>query len=504
MSTNESPLIRAWHAIENETASGTFRRRVSTLLPVYVTLTNPHALPGLVVEVDSLDELDLGDVRGSDRIRLAKRSVSPPQLALEATERDHTDIFLTVAEDIAGHLVDCADERAAAATLVQRFATWQRFLRRESGSILSSSAQLGLFGELTTLRDLLAPAVGYRDAIEAWTGPDRVAQDFQLGRIAIEVKAVIHSEPQVFKIDGERQLDDLGLDALVLAHHRIVRHRGAGSTLPALIDEVRSEIGSDIIAQDRFTDGLNTYGFHDEDRTEYSAIGYTLRETVHYRVHRGFPRITEADLPPGTGAVRYAVTAGACEQYRIEDAQVSGWLAEPTPLADGGIAPESAVVEYKSTAWTPTGETRSPEHRQKVVKDLQTAIVKTIVAFLNTDGGELVIGLDDDQAVVGLEPDLSERGLAIGDLDAFELQLTTLLRNQIDPLVTQQARIRFEAHNDKHTCHVTVAPSPNPRFGVPLATSNEPARPTFWVRTGNATNSLGDRDLIDYVLSHWH
>jgi predicted HTH transcriptional regulator len=35
--------------------------------------------------------------------------------------------------------------------------------------------------------------------------------------------------------------------------------------------------------------------------------------------------------------------------------------------------------------------------------------LKTIAAFLNTEGGDLLIGVGDDGSVVGVEPDKLER-----------------------------------------------------------------------------------------------
>lgn len=505
MTTAEnSSFMAAWDAISSETGVGTYRRRLIAALPIYVTITNPDSLPGLAIELETTDGIDIGDARGSDRIRLALRQGNPAQLCLSATSADHTDIFLTVADDISRHLVDCTEAGGAVHNLVQRFTTWQRFLRRTTGGLLSTNRQLGLFGELVTLRDLLAPTIGVPHAVSAWTGPANAPQDFQVGRIAVEVKAIVHSEPQVFTIDGERQLDDHGLDALVLAHHRVIRHRQSGQSLPELIAEFRTQIGDDIASQDRFTGSLNTYGYDDADELEYGTTGYTLRDSCHYRVHHGFPRLTEADLPNGTGGLRYSVSASACEAYRIEEADVAGWLREPGSAADGSTAAESAVVEYKSTAWTPTAPTQNAEHRERVAQELQTSVVKTVVAFLNTDGGELVIGVDDDRNITGIAADLLERRLSDDDLDTYELHLTELLRTRIDRIVTQQVRISFTDHDGKHICHLTVAPSPNPRFGLPFATNNEPSRPTFWVRTGNATNSLDGHDLIDYVANHWH
>ena len=171
MTTENSVFMKAWDAISQETNVGTYRRRLVAALPIYVTITNPDALPGLAIELETIDGIDIGDARGSDRIQLALRQGNPAQISLSATSADHTDIFLMVADDIFAFLIDSTDVGEAVHNLVQRFTTWQRFLRRESGGLLSPSRQLGLYGELVTLRDLLSPAIGVPDAVSAWTGP---------------------------------------------------------------------------------------------------------------------------------------------------------------------------------------------------------------------------------------------------------------------------------------------------------------------------------------------
>jgi len=54
-----------------------------------------------------------------------------------------------------------------------------------------------------------------------------------------------------------------------------------------------------------------------------------------------------------------------------------------------------------------------------VNKKLEEVIIKTVAAFTNSDGGTLLIGVDDDGNVLGLENDYAALGNA--DKDKFEL-----------------------------------------------------------------------------------
>jgi predicted HTH transcriptional regulator len=52
---------------------------------------------------------------------------------------------------------------------------------------------------------------------------------------------------------------------------------------------------------------------------------------------------------------------------------------------------------------------------------------KTIVAFLNSDGGTLLIGVEDDGRIYGLENDFSLLGQKRSPIDLFEQELTSLI-----------------------------------------------------------------------------
>ena len=78
---------------------------------------------------------------------------------------------------------------------------------------------------------------------------------------------------------------------------------------------------------------------------------------------------------------------------------------------------ETKTLEFKSTLRWNLKEDRKDD------KAVTHAVLKTIAAFLNTDGGDLLIGVSDNGSVVGIERDQLEND------DKFMLHLAQVVRN---------------------------------------------------------------------------
>ena len=81
---------------------------------------------------------------------------------------------------------------------------------------------------------------------------------------------------------------------------------------------------------------------------------------------------------------------------------------------------ENSKVEFKTTM-------RYDMRENKVNRKLEEVILKTIAAFSNGQGGTLVMGVDDEQNIIGLENDF--RTLKNGTKDEFELHLRNLVNH---------------------------------------------------------------------------
>jgi hypothetical protein len=149
---------------------------------------------------------------------------------------------------------------------------------------------------------------------------------------------------------------------------------------------------------------------------------------------------------------------------------------------------ESATLEFKSTL-------RWDVIRQNVNKELQFSVLKTIAAFLNSDGGKLLIGVEDDGTVYGLEQDF--KTLKKPTPDSFQQTIMNLVVEHIGVEFTSFMKVGFETVVDHHVCVVRIDPAGGPAY---LKT---PRGAEFYVRAGNTSRSLDPEEATTYVQTHW-
>ena len=134
-------------------------------------------------------------------------------------------------------------------------------------------------------------------------------------------------------------------------------------------------------------------------------------------------------------------------------------------------------------------------HQNKVNKNLEKSVMKTIVAFLNSDGGELVIGVDDGGKVVGLESDF--KSLPKTNADGFQNHFTNVFHTMVGPEFRQFIELSFYDIDNRSCCLVRVLPANRPTY---LKLDNEEE---FYIRTGNGTTGLKLSEAAAYADSHW-
>ena len=165
-------------------------------------------------------------------------------------------------------------------------------------------------------------------------------------------------------------------------------------------------------------------------------------------------------------------------------------LQERKSIPELLAAGESDTVEFKSSA-------RWNLHAGKETPEIKDAITKTVAAFLNTDGGTLLIGVNDDAEVVGLENDVK---LVKGkDLDGFENWLIgSHLQSVLGKPAAAHMKVSWGHLDSGHVCRLDVHPSPGPVYA-----SIHKVDGNFYKRTGNSTHELNTPEAVQYIGEQW-
>lgn len=238
-----------------------------------------------------------------------------PALLLRLLDHTLRDLFFRLCVDIIESTSRASSEREAVATALGRTWRWHHLLRGGGGGLLSQDEQKGLLGELFVLERYFVPALAPDVAVRAWRGPLGEAQDFVIGRTAIESKAHGRNASSVW-INSEFQLDDASLDALFLhlsAFDLAELDADDGFSLTDVVQRIRPRLQADIRALERYNALLAAAGFSDDD--DYSEVRWIGGERSLYRVGPSFPRITAPRLPGGISDVRYTLSLVECAEF---------------------------------------------------------------------------------------------------------------------------------------------------------------------------------------------
>jgi hypothetical protein len=151
---------------------------------------------------------------------------------------------------------------------------------------------------------------------------------------------------------------------------------------------------------------------------------------------------------------------------------------------------EGDELEFKSSL-------RWDFKEQSPNKKLEEVILKTIAAFANGQGGTLLIGVDDDGRILGLEGDYHALGGA--NRDKFELHLRNLLNGNLGmAFVTSKIKVSFPSIGESEICQVDIQPSTKPLV-ISVKDKNGQSQEKFYVRSGNSSQELSLNEMQAYL-----
>ena len=154
--------------------------------------------------------------------------------------------------------------------------------------------------------------------------------------------------------------------------------------------------------------------------------------------------------------------------------------SNPNEIISAG---ESSTVEFKSTL-------RFHTHLKKSHDDITHSCLKTIAAFLNTEGGKLLIGVSDKGEIVGIKSD------GFPDNDKYQLHLFNLMKEYLGSHIASLVSTDMVEVDDKVICLVKCNVSPEPVYLNFKKRGEE-----YFIRTGPGTTKLSTSEAHKYITN---
>lgn len=146
---------------------------------------------------------------------------------------------------------------------------------------------------------------------------------------------------------------------------------------------------------------------------------------------------------------------------------------------------ESNNLEFKSTL-------RWNLRDNKKDTAIEHSALKTIAAFLNSNGGTLLLGVKDNGEILGIETDSFE------NIDKFQLHLWNLIKVSLGQDLNPYINSYFETVENKTVCIVKCLKSK-----IPVFLNHKGYDEEFYIRVGPGSVKLGLKDTHNYILENF-
>lgn len=319
-----SVVEEVWKTLraEHRTETGWHLRRIHPDAPceILAGIHRPDGAPGLIVEVEASQvppSIRIPKSAGFqiDTVLLGHSHTGRVRFALSLAHVAYSAVFAVLCADTADVAASQADAGSALSAFIGRLHVWQAFMARHGADGLSEAGMIGLMGELHVLADHLAPLIGIEGALAAWAGPRGEPNDFSFASGYLEIKTTARQAPDSLAISNAAQLD-VARGRILLGHLRL-RQVPEGTTLPELVERVRSRLADEAPAAiPEFAALLLAAGYVDAHRENY-VLHLEPDGLQLFEVTADFPHIAPGDLRTGVRDCSYTIDLGACASWAV-------------------------------------------------------------------------------------------------------------------------------------------------------------------------------------------
>ena len=275
----------------------------------------------------------------------------------------------------------------------------------------------------------------------------------------------------------------LGMDNKIIAQNKSVA-ADSGELVAKALSRWRDEAAESLQVMELSSGGQQWWaGVAQLERNSSGRIVVVLpEEAIMARVQqRWYQWGMLAALVLGAGII-FAHRLVARYSYQLKDLprqHIAGRHVEDelrTLIAAG----ESSTLEFKSTM-------RMNLKSGKKGKEIELAWLKAVVAFMNSDGGILLIGVDDQGHILGLEAD------GFASEDRLRLHFKSLISHHIGPEFDRFLQLKIAEVEGKQVAIIECERVRKPVF-LRVGKNED-----FFVRSGPSSAKLSMSQMIQYL-----
>jgi hypothetical protein len=142
---------------------------------------------------------------------------------------------------------------------------------------------------------------------------------------------------------------------------------------------------------------------------------------------------------------------------------------------------ENEKLEFKSTL-------RMNLHTKEIDRKIEFSTLKTLVAFMNSNPGTLLIGVENSGKIIGIEEDKFE------NTDKYLLHLTNIIKTKIGKKFLSSVNFKLIEIEGKTVLKIECEKSKSPVF-IRSPTDEE----EFYIRVGPSSIQIKGSELVDYI-----
>ena len=280
-------------------------------------ITNNNHLPGLEIRLEQnikIDSKSLPQARNWTIKTLDNRII------MELKREEYQEIFIKTLNLI---LTIVILKKIESEKSIKKFLSilneYKEFFEDEHGPRpLKLEAQLGLYGEIFILSQILVKKLKASEALNTWTGPSK-SLDFSTVNSFIEVKT---SAGENLINTTDSQINPNHDKKLFLSFLKIKRDEG-GSDLNELIDAFSKNLKkSSEEDHNNFLLKLMKVGYF-EIHKDFYLQKFNIDKILYYSVEKKFPFIdkTKIDIPDGIEKIKldYKINLDKCNNFLIKE-----------------------------------------------------------------------------------------------------------------------------------------------------------------------------------------